>query len=223
MTRRSVLCVAYLLGAALVATMGVTATPATAAIPNPVQMITVRGLTSTSTTATLEAIQRPVAGGPYKLMHPAIYAHVGSQGIGQASEYKSVTPAGYFSLSEAYGRLANPGTNIPYKVLDWSDWWVSDVTSPYYNTHYRCGGTVHCPFDPAKGERLMSAGAVYDYLVVINYNRWPVVKGAGSAFFLHVTNGRPTAGCVAVSRADMLWLLRWLKKEYKPLIKIYVT
>lgn len=221
MKRRAVLHVGFVLVAALGATIALTDTPAAAA--SPIQMITVRGLTSTSTTATLEAIQRPAAGGPYQLMHPPIYAHVGAQGIGQASEYRSVTPVGTFSLSEAYGRLANPGTTLPYKVLDWSDWWVSDVNSRYYNTHYRCGGTVHCPFDPTKGERLMSAGAVYDYLVVINYNRWPVVKGAGSAFFLHVTNGRPTAGCVAVSRADMIWLLRWMKKDPWPQIKIYVT
>ncbi|MEO6712626.1 MAG: L,D-transpeptidase family protein [Mycobacteriales bacterium] len=212
----------FVLGAALGATLAVSATPAAAAETTQVQMITVRAHPA-ATTASLEAIQRPASGGLWKLMHPAIYAYVGAQGIGPASEYLSRTPAGTFSLSEAYGRLANPGTTLPYKVLDWFDWWVSDVNSGYYNTHYRCGGTVYCPFNVSKGERLMSYGALYDYLVVINYNRWPVVKGAGSAFFLHVSNGRPTAGCVAVSRADMIWLLRWLKKEYKPLIKIYVT
>lgn len=218
--RRAAGYVRYLLVGALVATMGTAATPAEAATP--AQLITVRGATSASTGAVLTALQRPASGGPYKAVHAPMYAYVGSQGIGQASEYKSVTPAGTFSLSEGYGRLANPGTTLPYKVLDWYDWWVSDVSSRYYNTHYRCGGTTYCPFDVTKGERLMAAGSVYNYLAVINYNRWPVVKGAGSAFFLHVTNGRPTAGCVAVSQADMIWLLRWLNKDYHPLIKIYV-
>jgi L,D-peptidoglycan transpeptidase YkuD (ErfK/YbiS/YcfS/YnhG family) len=37
------------------------------------------------------------------------------------------------------------------------------------------------------------------------------VPGAGSAFFLHVSSGRPTAGCVAVPRSNMVDLLRWLK------------
>ena len=41
----------------------------------------------------------------------------------------------------------------------------------------------------------------YSHAVVIDYNRFPVRAGAGSAFFLHVTNGQPTAGCVAVAAA----------------------
>ncbi len=210
----------YVLVAGMAATLAVVAPFAEAA--DPVQMITVRAASSTSTTAVLEAWQRPVTGGPYTRMHAPMYAYVGAGGVGQAREGRSVTPVGRFGLTEAYGRLVNPGTTVPYKVLDWSDWWVSDVNSRYYNTHYRCGGTIRCPFDPTKGERLMAYGSVYNYLVVINYNRWPVVKGAGSAFFLHVANGRPTAGCIAVSQADMIWLLRWMKKAYYPIIQISV-
>jgi L,D-peptidoglycan transpeptidase YkuD (ErfK/YbiS/YcfS/YnhG family) len=31
---------------------------------------------------------------------------------------------------------------------------------------------------------------------VIDYNRSPAVPGKGSAFFLHVSTGKPTTGCV---------------------------
>lgn len=216
--RRALLCV--LVVASTVA-VGAVQAPAQAALP--VQILNVRAASSTSTTAVLEAYQRPVAGGSYVRMHAPFYARVGSQGLGQASESRSKTPLGRFGLTEAYGRLANPGTNLPYKVLDWYDWWVSDVNSRYYNTHYRCGGTIYCPFDITKGERLMAYGAAYNYLVVINYNRSPVVRGAGSAFFLHVTTGGPTGGCVATGQSDMVWLLRWLNKAHSPIIQIFIA
>jgi L,D-peptidoglycan transpeptidase YkuD (ErfK/YbiS/YcfS/YnhG family) len=71
-------------------------------------------------------------------------------------------------------------------------------------------------------ERQAAAGPVYTFAAVINYNRWPSVRGAGSAFFLHVTNGRPTAGCVAIPRANLVWLLRWLKPAQRPIISLGV-
>lgn len=217
MLRRVLLCA---LVVALAATLGVVASPAEAA--DPPQMITVRAATSTSTTAVLEAWQRPLNGGPYIRMHAPMFARVGAQGVGQAREGRAVTPVGRFGLTEAYGRLANPGTTVPYKVSDWYDWWDGDSNSRYYNQHVRCGGTIHCPFDPAQSERLMAYVPSYNYLVVINYNRWPAVPHAGSAFFLHVENGYATGGCVAVSQADMVWLLRWMKPALYPIIQISV-
>jgi L,D-peptidoglycan transpeptidase YkuD (ErfK/YbiS/YcfS/YnhG family) len=148
-------------------------------------------------------------------------ARVGSAGVGQASETSTRTPAGTFRLTEAFGRLGNPGTALPYRVIDRSDWWVSDVASPRYNQYARCApGT--CDFDERAGENLYSEGSVYDNAVVIDYNRTPVVKGAGSAFFLHITNGAPTAGCVAIDRAPLQSVLRWLQPGATPVIAIGV-
>ena len=56
----------------------------------------------------------------------------------------------------------------------------------------------------------------------IDYNRWPAVPGKGSAFFLHVTNGAPTAGCVAVPQASLLAIMKWLNPAARPLISIGV-
>lgn len=58
--------------------------------------------------------------------------------------------------------------------------------------------------------------------MVIDYNRAPVVQGAGSAFFLHVAVGEPTQGCVAVPRADLVSILRWLTPSAHPRILIGV-
>jgi L,D-peptidoglycan transpeptidase YkuD (ErfK/YbiS/YcfS/YnhG family) len=58
----------------------------------------------------------------------------------------------------------------------------------------------------------------YEYAVVIDYNRTPVTQGAGSAFFLHVTVGQPTQGCVSIDESDLLRILRWLKPADHPRI-----
>jgi L,D-peptidoglycan transpeptidase YkuD (ErfK/YbiS/YcfS/YnhG family) len=183
------------------------------------QVITVVAPSAGSTTATVTAWQRG-PGGWSAVLGP-VPARVGSAGVGAASESTTRTPAGTFSLTTAFGRAANPGTALPYRVLDRSDWWVSDAGSPLYNTAARCA-PGSCPFDERAGENLYAAGAVYDNAVVIDYNRAPVVRGAGSAFFLHITNGAATAGCVAVDRVVLQQLMRWLDPRAAPVISIGV-
>jgi L,D-peptidoglycan transpeptidase YkuD (ErfK/YbiS/YcfS/YnhG family) len=137
-------------------------------------------------------------------------AKVGPKGISAAyKEGSTYTPAGVFTLPSAFGRKVNPGTKLPYRKIDTNDWWVSDATSKYYNTYFRCV-PGKCPFREAAGENLGRAGAAYDYAAVMGVNsaRKP---NAGSAFFLHVTNGKPTAGCVAVLPGTVANLLRWLR------------
>ena len=113
---------------------------------------------------------------------------------------------------------ADPGTALPYFRTDRADWWVSDSRSRYYNTHYRC--TSGCPFDTGAGENLAAAGYVYTYAMVIDYNRSPVVPGAGSAFFVHVSDGGPTAGCVSVPEGSLRALMQWLSPASHPRILI---
>ncbi len=151
-------------------------------------------------------------------VHGPIPAWIGRDGVGQASESTAHTPAGGWPLTEAFG--TEPAeTRLPYRRVTTSDWWVSDAGSPYYNTHFS-GAPGTCPFDEAAGENLGAAGPAYAHAVVIGYNRDPVVPGAGSAFFLHVTDGRPTAGCVAIPKPDLEVLLRWLDPAKDPVIEI---
>ena len=46
---------------------------------------------------------------------------------------------------------------------------------------------------------------LYDLVLVIGHNDDPVVKGMGSAVFVHLAHDdyRPTEGCIAFARADM--------------------
>jgi L,D-peptidoglycan transpeptidase YkuD (ErfK/YbiS/YcfS/YnhG family) len=219
--RVSRLRVAVALGVAAVTavlTVAAVRTAPAGAATGAAQVITVQAPSAGSQRALLEAWQRQ-PNGVYKRVR-ATTANIGT-GVGTASETSRTTPAGQFTLTEAYGINANPGTTLPYRKVDIYDWWVSDPTSPHYNTYQRCLPR-NCPFDITKGERLGTAGAVYGSFAVIDYNRKPVVPGAGSAFFLHISNGHTTAGCVAVTRTHLVWLLRWLDPASHPIISIGV-
>ncbi|WP_280382963.1 hypothetical protein [Nocardia wallacei] len=126
-------------------------------------------------------------------------AWVGREGISpQAREGSAFTPEGTFTVSEAFGRLADTRSRLPYLPVDSSNtwWWVSDTASPLYNQKYQCLAD-ECPFDTSASENLGETDPQYNYALVIDYNRAPVVEGRGSAFFVHVAVGKPTPGLVA--------------------------
>jgi L,D-peptidoglycan transpeptidase YkuD (ErfK/YbiS/YcfS/YnhG family) len=207
-----------LLLAALVAGLlplaGVTAAAPASAYPTTAnQLITVRVSSPTATVGQLRAYDR--VNGTWKLRLGPVTARVGAAGVGQASEGSTRTPAGDYRMTQAFGRQTNPGTKMSYFKTDRYDWWDSNVDSPTYNEHVR-------PKDPGgPSENLYYAGAVYDYAAVIGYNL-NGTPGAGSAFFLHVSNGTATAGCVAVSKTTMVQLLRWMDPAKNPWIRIGV-
>ncbi|MGV9542837.1 L,D-transpeptidase family protein [Nocardia beijingensis] len=153
----------------------------------------------------------------------AVPAWVGNAGISrEAREGAAFTPEGTFALTEGFGRLPHAGAKLPYLSVDPSNtwWWVSDTASPMYNQKYRCA-EGECPFDTTLSENLGRTDPQYNYALVIDYNRFPVVPNRGSAFFVHVEVGRPTAGCVAVGDDVMRTLLTTLEPSRKPVIGIY--
>ena len=188
------------------------------------RVITVTAHTAGSTTATLQAWNKAPGGG--WLRHgAAVPAHVGADGLStHASESRSATPIGSFTLTLAFGHDADPGTRLPYIHTNPADWWISQP-GPLYNTHQRC--TSGCSFTRGSpNEHLYYETPYYDYAVVIDYNTrnapGGVRQGAGSAFFLHVTDGNPTAGCVAIAESKLVPLLRWLAPSTHPRILIGV-
>ena len=57
---------------------------------------------------------------------------------------------------------------------------------------------------------------IYTLHSQINYNISPIIKGKGSAIFLHLTNNyKPTAGCVALKKKDFEILLKLIDKNTK--------
>ena len=130
---------------------------------------------------------------------------VGRNGISsQKREGDGATPAGLYSVRRAFGNADDPGSLLPYHRLEPDDVWVDDPASGYYNTMTKGGA-------PDRDWRSAEEMTAYKYAVVIEYNTDPVVKGAGSAIFLHCDQGRPTAGCVSVSEETMIRLLRFCR------------
>ena len=186
------------------------------------QIITVRAQNSTTTYATVEAWQRTSSGAYRRVGGPWI-GRVGARGIGATRANLARTPAGRFPLGPTFGLKSNPGTTMPHFKVDRNDVWGGDPAHrSSYNRHVRCAPYT-CPFRiSGYSERLINYPGVYDYAAFIRYNADPPVIGKGAAFFLHVTDGQPTAGCVAVSRVVMVWLLKWMKPWANPLISIGV-
>ncbi|WP_069772317.1 L,D-transpeptidase family protein [Streptomyces sp. LUP30] len=111
------------------------------------------------------------------------------------------SPVGVFTLTDAGGVLADPGTRLPYTRADSfaaPRWWAK--------SHWHD----------------------FDYVIAIDYNR---VKGAppddptrpegeerGGGIWLHMDHGSGTSACVSVSRGAMEQLLRTLDPDEHPVV-----
>lgn len=101
------------------------------------------------------------------------------------------------------GRIPRPKTRLPVTPIGPRDGWCDAPDHPAYNRQ------IQFPF-PASAERLNRADPLYDIVVVLGHNDAPAVRGAGSAIFIHAArpNFAPTAGCIALRRADLQEILR---------------
>ena len=151
--------------------------------------------------------------------HPVFPAFVGSVGekgfasVGEKREGDGKTPSGIFPLGIAFGYDPSVATRMPYRQATDDDFWVDDVNSEEYNKW------VKGEPDAASWEKMKREDDQYKYGVVIEYNTQPIVKGNGSAIFLHVWRpGESTAGCLSMSEEMILKILAWLDPDKKPLV-----
>lgn len=151
-----------------------------------------------------------------------VAARIGQNGMKYASEVYEMdkcTPTGIYTVTEAFGINGNPGSGVPYRELDGSEYWVDDVDSEYYNTMQF--GEPNGRWESA--EKLIDFSGYYNYSLVIDYNRWPVVPGKSSAIFLHCDMGIYTYGCVAIPQNNLVNLLTWLNPSSNPVIILDFT
>lgn len=128
---------------------------------------------------------------------------IGKNGIGKEREGDLKTPRGFFSPLFAFGIADNPGTQLPYKKVNASLYWVDDSRSKYYN---RMVSVKEIEKDWKHAEDLIKEWDSYQYAIVLDYNH-RCVPEAGSAIFIHClpTKG---AGCIAIEEAFMKKLLK---------------
>ncbi|MGH7025216.1 MAG: L,D-transpeptidase family protein [Caulobacteraceae bacterium] len=124
---------------------------------------------------------------------------------GAKREGDGATPAGLWPMRRVLwreDRAPAPATRLPLSSIAPADGWCDAPGDGAYNRQ------VALPY-PASAEHLWREDRVYDVIVVLGYNDAPVVAGAGSAIFLHLTGPDfpPTQGCVALAGGDLLHLL----------------
>ena len=115
------------------------------------------------------------------------------------------TPTGLLPLRRLHyraDRLAIPRSPLPRSPIAPDDLWCDDPGHESYNR------LVRRPFT-ASHEEMWRDDDLYDIVGELGWNDAPVVPGRGSAIFLHLARPdyAPTAGCVALLRADLLELL----------------
>ncbi|BBA98843.1 putative lipoprotein [Actinacidiphila reveromycinica] len=169
------------------------------------QVVLVTGAGHDSSTSKVQLFDRADPDAGWTAAGPVWSAHNALDGWSSdhhAGDLRS--PIGVFTLTDAGGRYADPGTKLPY-------------------THSPAG--FSSPGTGFDGESLADA---FDYVIAINYNRkpgtspldWtrPLGSSRGGGIWLHVDHGGPTHGCVALPESVMKTLLRTLDPAKHPVV-----
>ncbi len=126
------------------------------------------------------------------------------------------TPVGNFKIIKILFRpdkIDNCKFNLDSEVIKKSDGWCDDVNSDLYNQK------IKFPF-ALSAEHLYRNDDLYDIVCIIDYNLNPIIRGKGSAIFLHVANDdySPTQGCIAIKKEELLLIAAELDKSSKIII-----
>ena len=149
----------------------------------------------------------------------AIYrCAIGRGGIrSEKIEGDGASPAGSFKLVGVRyrtERVRAPETALFVDPLSHVNGWCDAPQDPAYNQ------PVTLPY-PASCENLYRDDGLYDIVVITSHNSDPVVPGAGSAIFLHVSGGPdypPTEGCIAFALEDLREILACWRPETDRLV-----
>ena len=138
---------------------------------------------------------------------------IGKNGLNSKKiEGDHCTPIGVFKIGKVYyrpDRIKKPDTSLKTKKITKNMGWCDDP----YNKNYNKEIVLN---KKNKGEKLFRKDNTYDILIVIEYNTNKTKPFKGSAIFIHLTkNYRPTEGCIALKKNDLLILLKIINKNSK--------
>jgi len=122
------------------------------------------------------------------------------------------TPKGLFSLGNVYyrkDRNLKPITKLSCISINKKMGWCNDIKNKKYNKLIKINKKI-------RHEKIYRNDFKYDYVIPVKYNTKNIQIGKGSAIFLHLTkNYKPTAGCIAMNKKDLLILLKIINKKTK--------
>jgi L,D-peptidoglycan transpeptidase YkuD (ErfK/YbiS/YcfS/YnhG family) len=203
------------------------------------QVIVVTATNARTSFARVSAYEKR-ANGTWSTVIDATPARLGYSGSIKASARRQgtgKTPIGTFPIVTTFGRLADPGTQMPYVRFDRNDAWTYNPRSPSTYNLFQTANRSWRSFG-SYVEWLWRYGSQYNYVAVLDYNlpKGAVRTGAdgirraenpantskGGGIFLHVTNGKPTAGCIAIPQAQMAKVMRWIDPAKQPVVVVTV-
>ena len=163
-----------------------------------------------------------------KVGNKAFRCQIGTGGLKNAAkkvEGDKTTPIGKWYLESLYyrpDRVLRPKfkkknilkINRITKYCGWCD----DIRNLYYNKHININ---NFPSLNINYEKLWREDNAYDILIVISHNINPTVKNKGSAIFIHCSfsDFRDTAGCIALKKRDLIFMLKNIKDKVYVKIK----
>ena len=126
------------------------------------------------------------------------------------------TPRGVFHPVRLWWRAdrhPRPPTRLPVQPIRAADGWCEDPDDRRYNRPVRLDAASHA-------DRLTREDHLYDFIIEIDHNARPRIARRGSAVFLHLARPgfAPTAGCVAMTKSNMLRLLARIDRRTKIVI-----
>ena len=121
------------------------------------------------------------------------------------------TPTGTFKINKIlyrHDKIKDVNFLLDTEIIRKLDGWCDDINSNFYNQK------IIFPFN-SRAERLYRNDDLYDIVCVIDYNLSPIIKGKGSAIFLHVASDdySPTQGCIAIKKNELLQIAMKLDKS----------
>lgn len=147
-----------------------------------------------------------------------VKSYIGRNGATeQKQEGDGKTPLGEFELGVILGtKIGIQNKNgLEYKKIMKEMYWVDDINSKYYN---QLVNENEVEKDWNSAEHLIEYPIEYKYLVEIKTNT-KNISGKGSAVFLHCSNNKPTAGCIAVDANSMRTIIENIDQNTKIEIK----
>tara|TARA_B100001109_G_scaffold147939_1_gene120473 strand:- start:697 stop:1188 length:492 start_codon:yes stop_codon:yes gene_type:complete len=122
------------------------------------------------------------------------------------------TPKGIYTIKKLFyrsDRIKKINTKIDKIEIKKNMGWCNDPNHKKYNSLINVNTKI-------KHEKLYRTDTKYDLVLVIDYNLKKPIPFKGSAIFVHITkNYKPTAGCIALKKNDMIILLKILNKNTK--------
>ena len=127
-------------------------------------------------------------------------------------EGDNITPKGTYKILNIYyrkDRIKKISSKLRLVAITKQMGWCDDPDSKYYNQ------LIKLPTEYSH-EKFFRKDNIYDLVLVLNYNMKPIIKNKGSAIFIHVAKkNKKTAGCIALSKMDLITLIKKIDKKTK--------